>query len=158
MKTAAWADGKRGVFLVIFKQPGANVIETVDRIKAQFPRLIAAIPPAIKIKIMSDRTVTIRAAIEEVQITLLITIALVVIVIFVFLRSFWATFIPSVTVPLSLLGACSLMWAFGYMLDNLSLMALTILFVDLDELSEIIDAEAGEGGCSLFAEPEHGCC
>ena len=126
MKTAAWADGKRGVFLVIFKQPGANVIETVDRIKAQLPRLIAAIPPAIKIKIMSDRTVTIRAAIEEVQITLLITIALVVMVIFVFLRSFWATGIPSVTVPLSLLGACSLMWAFGYTLDNLSLMALTI--------------------------------
>src|ERR1700731_29067 len=126
MKTAAWADGKRGVFLVIFKQPGANVIETVDRIKVQLPRLIAAIPPPIKIKIMSDRTVTIRAAIEEVQITLLITIALVVIVIFVFLGSFWATFIPSVTVPLSLLGACSLMWAFGYTLDNLSLMALTI--------------------------------
>ena len=126
MKTAAWADGKRGVFLVIFKQPGANVIETVDRIKAQLPRLIAAIPPAIKIKIMSDRTITIRAAVEDVQLTLLITIALVVMVIFIFLRSIWATIIPSVTVPLALLGACSLMWAFGYTLDNLSLMALTI--------------------------------
>ena len=126
MKTAAWADGRRGVFLVIFKQPGANVIDTVDRIKAQLPRLIAAIPPAIKIKIMSDRTVTIRAAVEEVQITLLITIVLVIMVIFVFLRSFWATFIPAVTVPLALLGACALLWAFGYTLDNLSLMALTI--------------------------------
>jgi HAE1 family hydrophobic/amphiphilic exporter-1 len=126
MKTAAWADGKRGVFLVIFKQPGANVIETVDRIKAQLPRLIAAIPPAIKIKIMSDRTITIRAAVADVQLTLLITIALVVMVIFIFLRSIWATIIPSVTVPLALLGACSLMWAFGYTLDNLSLMALTI--------------------------------
>ena len=126
MKQAAWADGKRGVFLVIFKQPGANVIETVDRIKAQLPRLIAAIPPAIKIKIISDRTITIRAAVEEVQLTLLITIALVVMVIFIFLRSVWATIIPSVTVPLALLGACSLMWAFGYTLDNLSLMALTI--------------------------------
>jgi hydrophobic/amphiphilic exporter-1 (mainly G- bacteria), HAE1 family len=126
MKTAAWADGKRGVFLVIFKQPGANVIDTVDRIKAQLPRLIAAIPPAIKIKIMSDRTVTIRAAVEDVQITLLITIILVIMVIFVFLRSFWATFIPAVTVPLALLGACALLWAFGYTLDNLSLMALTI--------------------------------
>ena len=126
MKTAAWADGKRGVFLVIFKQPGANVIDTVDRIKAQLPRLIAAIPPAIKIKIMSDRTLTIRAAVEDVQITLLITIVLVIMVIFIFLRSFWATVIPAVTVPLALLGACALMWAFGYTLDNLSLMALTI--------------------------------
>jgi hydrophobic/amphiphilic exporter-1 (mainly G- bacteria), HAE1 family len=126
MKTAAWADGKRGVFLVIFKQPGANVIETVDRIKAQLPRLIAAIPPAISIKIISDRTITIRAAVEDVQITLMTTIALVVMVIFIFLRSFWATIIPSITVPLALLGACSLMWAFGYSLDNLSLMALTI--------------------------------
>src|SRR5690349_11194412 len=126
MKQAAWADGKRGVFLVIFKQPGANVIDTVDRIKAQLPRLIAAIPPAIKIKIISDRTLTIRAAVEDVQITLLITIVLVIMVIFAFLRSFWATVIPAVTVPLALLGACALMWVFGYTLDNLSLMALTI--------------------------------
>ncbi|QAU49380.1 multidrug efflux RND transporter permease subunit [Bradyrhizobium guangzhouense] len=126
MKTAAWADGKRGVFLVIFKQPGANVIDTVSRIKQKLPRLIAAIPPAIKIKIISDRTITIRAAVDDVQITLLITIVLVVMVIFVFLRSFWATIIPSITVPLALLGACSLMWVFGYSLDNLSLMALTI--------------------------------
>ncbi|MGB6256098.1 MAG: efflux RND transporter permease subunit, partial [Bradyrhizobium sp.] len=81
MKQAAWADGKRGVFLVIFKQPGANVIDTVDKIKAQLPRLVAAIPPAIKIKIISDRTLTIRAAVEDVQITLLITIFLVIMVI-----------------------------------------------------------------------------
>lgn len=126
VKQAAWADGKRGVFLVIFKQPGANVIDTVDNIKAQLPRLVAAIPPAIQIKIISDRTQTIRAAVEDVQFTLLLTIALVVMVIFIFLRSFWATIIPSVTVPLALLGACSLMWVFGYTLDNLSLMALTI--------------------------------
>jgi HAE1 family hydrophobic/amphiphilic exporter-1 len=126
MKTAAWADGKRGVFLVIFKQPGANVIDTVDRIKAQLPRLVAAIPPAIKIKIMSNQTLTIRAAVEDVQITLLITIVLVILVIFIFLRSFWATVIPAVTVPLALLGACALLWVFGYTLDNLSLMALTI--------------------------------
>src|SRR5438067_3034724 len=126
MKQAAWADGKRGVFLVIFKQPGANVIDTVDRIKAQLPRLIAAIPPAIKVEVISDRTQTIRAAVEDVQFTLLLTIALVVMVIFIFLRSFWATVIPTITVPLALLGACSLMWVFGYSLDNLSLMALTI--------------------------------
>jgi hydrophobe/amphiphile efflux-1 (HAE1) family protein len=126
MKRAAWADGQRGVFLVIFKQPGANVIDTVDKIKAQLPRLVAAIPPAIKIKIISDQTLTIRAAVEDVQITLLITIFLVVMVIFIFLRSFWATVIPAVTVPLALLGACALMWVFGYTLDNFSLMALTI--------------------------------
>jgi hydrophobic/amphiphilic exporter-1 (mainly G- bacteria), HAE1 family len=126
MKQAAWADGKRGVFLVIFKQPGANVIDTVNKIKSALPRLIAGIPPSINIKIISDRTLTIRAAVEDVQITLLITIFLVIMVIFVFLRSFWATVIPAITVPLALLGACALMWAFGYTLDNLSLMALTI--------------------------------
>jgi HAE1 family hydrophobic/amphiphilic exporter-1 len=125
-KQAAWANGKRGVFLVVYKQPGANVIETVDKIKSLLPRLVAAIPPAIKIEVISDRTQTIRAAVSDVQFTLLLTIALVVMVIFVFLRSFWATVIPTVTVPLALLGACALMWVFGYTLDNLSLMALTI--------------------------------
>src|SRR6202047_2479387 len=111
-KQAAWANGKRGVFLVVFKQPGANVIETVDRIKAPLRRLIAAIPPAIKIEVISDRAQTIRAAVADVQFTLLLTIALVVMVIFIFLRSFWATVIPTVTVPLALLGACALMWVF----------------------------------------------
>jgi len=125
-KQVAWANGKRGVFLVVFKQPGANVIDTVDKIKAQLPRLIASIPPTIKVSIISDRTQTIRAAVTDVQFTLGLTILLVVLVIFVFLRSVWATIIPSVTVPLALLGACALMWAFGYTLDNLSLMALTI--------------------------------
>jgi hydrophobe/amphiphile efflux-1 (HAE1) family protein len=125
-KQAAWANGQRGVFLVVYKQPGANVIETVDKIKALLPRLVAGIPAAIKITIMSDRTQTIRAAVEDVQHTLLLTIFLVVMVIFAFLRSFWATVIPAVTVPLALLGACALMWVFGYTLDNLSLMALTI--------------------------------
>ena len=125
-KQAAWANGKRGVFLVVFKQPGANVIDTVDKIKSLLPRLVAAIPPAIKIEVISDRTQTIRAAVEDVQFTLMLTIALVVMVIFIFLRSFWATVIPTVTVPLALLGACALMWVFGYTLDNLSLMALTI--------------------------------
>ena len=125
-KQAAWANGQRGVFLVVYKQPGANVIDTVDKIKALLPRLVAGIPAAIKIGIMSDRTQTIRAAVEDVQYTLLLTILLVVMVIFIFLRSFWATVIPAVTVPLGLLGACALMWIFGYTLDNLSLMALTI--------------------------------
>jgi hydrophobic/amphiphilic exporter-1 (mainly G- bacteria), HAE1 family len=125
-KKAAWASAKRGVFLVVFKQPGANVIATVDRIKAELPRLRAAMPPSIHVDIMSDRTQTIRASVEDVQFTLLLTIALVVGVIFVFLRTFWATVIPSVTVPLSLLGACGLMYSLNYSLDNISLMALTI--------------------------------
>jgi HAE1 family hydrophobic/amphiphilic exporter-1 len=125
-KQAAWADGKRGVFLVVFKQPGANVIATVDNIMAELPRLEAAMPPAIKIFILSDRTQTIRASVHDVQFTLLLTVALVVMVIFIFLRSLWATIIPSITVPLALLGACALMWVAGYSLDNLSLMALTI--------------------------------
>jgi HAE1 family hydrophobic/amphiphilic exporter-1 len=124
--TAAWADGKRGLVLVVYKQPGANVIDTVDRIKAELSRLQANIPPTIRIFTVSDRTQTIRAAIKDVQYTLLITIVLVVMVIFAFLRSLWATIIPSVTVPLALLGACGLMWFAGYSLDNLSLMALTI--------------------------------
>ncbi|MGC1775051.1 MAG: multidrug efflux RND transporter permease subunit [Pseudolabrys sp.] len=123
---AGWADGKRGIVLVIFKQPGANVIDTVDKINAALPKLRATMPPAINVFTLSDRTQTIRASVADVQFTLLITILLVVMVIFVFLRSFWATIIPSVTVPLSLLGACALMWPFGYSLDNLSLMALTI--------------------------------
>jgi hydrophobic/amphiphilic exporter-1 (mainly G- bacteria), HAE1 family len=125
-KKAAWASGKRGVFLIVYKQPGANVITTVDRIKAELPRLRAALPPSINVEILSDRTQTIRASVKDVQFTLLLTIALVVGVIFVFLRSFWATIIPSVTVPLSLLGACALMYQLGYSLDNISLMALTI--------------------------------
>jgi HAE1 family hydrophobic/amphiphilic exporter-1 len=126
VKQAAWANGKRGVFLVVFKQPGANVIDTVDKIKAKLPQIIAAFPPAIHVSILSDRTQTIRAAVQDVQYTLLLTIVLVVMVIFVFLRSIWATVIPSITVPLALFGACALMWVFGYTLDNLSLMALTI--------------------------------
>jgi hydrophobic/amphiphilic exporter-1 (mainly G- bacteria), HAE1 family len=123
---AAWADGKRAIFLVIYKQPGANVIDTVDKILAELPHIRASMPPAINIFTLSDRTQTIRASVQDVQFTLLLTIALVVMVIFVFLRSVWATIIPSVTVPLALLGACALMWVAGYTLDNLSLMALTI--------------------------------
>jgi HAE1 family hydrophobic/amphiphilic exporter-1 len=123
---AAWGNGKRDVFLVVFKQPGVNVIKTVDKIKQTMTRLEASIPASMHVSVLSDRTTTIRASVDDVQFTLLLTIVLVVSVIFVFLRNFWATFIPSVTVPLALLGACALMWAAGYSLDNLSLMALTI--------------------------------
>ena len=92
--SSGWADGKPGVFLVIFKQPGANVIDTVDSVMKQLPHLQAGIPPAIKVSVLSDRTQTIRAAVKDVQFTLLLTIGLVVMVIFVFLRSVWATIIP----------------------------------------------------------------
>ena len=112
-KQAAWADGKRSVFLVIYKQPGANVIDTVDKIMAELPRIKASMPPSLDIFTLSDRTQTIRASVQDVQFTLLLTVALVVMVIFVFLRSLWATIIPSVAVPLALLGACALMWVGG---------------------------------------------
>ncbi len=102
------------------------MIETVDRINATLPHLELALPPAIKVDVVSDRTQTIRASVSDVQFTLGVTILLVVLVIFAFLRSLWATIIPAVTVPLALLGACALMWVAGYSLDNLSLMALTI--------------------------------
>ncbi|MBP2292834.1 multidrug efflux RND transporter permease subunit [Azospirillum rugosum] len=123
---AGWQNGQRGVLLIVFKQPGANVIDTVDRIKAELPRLTASIPPSVHTEIMSDRTQTIRASVEDVQFTLLLTIALVVMVIFLFLRNVPATVIPGVTVPLSLAATLGLMYVCGYSLDNLSLMALTI--------------------------------
>jgi HAE1 family hydrophobic/amphiphilic exporter-1 len=114
------------VLLVITKQPGANVIETVDAIKAALPRLRAAIPPTVQVDTLIDRTQTIRASVHDVEFTLVLTIALVVMVIFVFLRNVAATLIPSVTVPLALMGTAAIMYLVGYSLDNLSLMALTI--------------------------------
>ena len=125
-KLAAWQNGRRGILLIVFKQPGANVIETVDRVKAALPRLQAAIPPGINVSVISDRTQTIRASVSDVQVTMAITISLVVMVIFLFLRQFWATAIPAATVPLALLGTAGLMYLVGYSLDNLSLMGLTI--------------------------------
>src|SRR5499427_1416036 len=125
-KQAAWAQGKRGVFLIVYKQPGANVIDTIERIKEEMPRLQATMPPSVHIEFMSDRTQTIRASVEDGQLTLLVTIALVVVLILVFLRTFWGNVIPIVAVPLSLLGACALMHLIGYSIDNISLMALTI--------------------------------
>ena len=114
------------VVLLVFKQPGANVIDTVDNIKIALKNMGALIPPGIHLDIIVDRTQTIRASVEDVQFTLLLTIGLVVAVIFIFLRTFWATVIPSVTVPLSLLGTAGIMYLIGYSLDNISLMALTI--------------------------------
>jgi hydrophobe/amphiphile efflux-1 (HAE1) family protein len=123
---AGWYNKQRAVILAIQRVPGANVIDTVDRIKALLPQLEASLPPAIKVTIAADRTTTIRAAVADVQFTLLLTVALVVMVIFLFLRNLWATVIPAVTVPLSLIGTFAVLYALGYSLDNLSLMALSI--------------------------------
>ena len=123
---AGWYNHQRAIILAVQRQPGANVIETVDRVKAMLPVLQASIPAAIKVNIISDRTETIRASVSDVQFTLLLTVALVVMVIFLFLRNFWATVIPAVTVPLSLVGTFAVLYELGYSLDNLSLMALSI--------------------------------
>ncbi|MGJ5203484.1 efflux RND transporter permease subunit [Bradyrhizobium sp. HKCCYLR20261] len=123
---AGWYNKDRAIILAIQRVPGANVIETVDRIKALLPQLQASLPPAIKVSVAADRTLTIRAAVSDVQHTLLLTIGLVVMVIFLFLRNLWATVIPAVTVPLSLVGTFAILYVLGYSLDNLSLMALSI--------------------------------
>ncbi len=117
---------KTAVLIVIFKIPGANVISTVDNVMAEMPRLQAAIPPTININVAVDRTVTIRSSVRDVEISLGISVCLVVLVVFLFLREVWATIIPSVAVPLSLVGTFGVMWLLGYTIDNLSLMALTI--------------------------------
>jgi multidrug efflux pump len=117
---------KDAILIVIFKIPGANVIDTVDAVMAQLPRLQAAIPPTIKIAVAVDRTTTIRASVRDVELSLIISVLLVVLVVFLFLREAWATIIPSVAVPLSLVGTFGVMWLLGYTIDNLSLMALTI--------------------------------
>jgi hydrophobe/amphiphile efflux-1 (HAE1) family protein len=122
----SWQNGHKGIILVIFKQPGANVIATVERIKQALPRLETSIPPNIHVLTIVDRTQTIRASVNDVEFTLGLSIALVVMVIFLFLRSAWATIIPSVTVPLALVGTLAAMYLLGYSLDNLSLMGMTI--------------------------------
>src|SRR5438105_2055591 len=136
---AAWYNKQHAIILPIQRSPGANVVATVDRIKAMMPVLKASIPSGIKISVVSDRTETIRASIADVQFTLLLTVALVISVIFVFLRSFWATIIPAVTVPLALVGTFAVLYEMGYSLDNLSLMALSIAvgFVVDDAVVEI---------------------
>ena len=125
-RQAGWYNGRPAVLLIIFKQAGANVIETVDHIRATMPQVERWMPPAIKLHVQTDRTGTIRASVNHIEITLLVSIALVVMTVFVFLRRFWATVIPSVTVPLALAGTFVVMYLVGYTLDNLSLMALAV--------------------------------
>ena len=126
LRAAGYIDGKKGVVLTIFRQPGANIIDTVDRVKAQLPFLEAVLPAGVKTTVDMDRTVTIRASVKSIYKTLIGSVCLVILVVFVFLRSLRATMIPFVAVPVSLIGTFAAMYMFGYTLDNLSLMALTI--------------------------------
>ena len=126
VRQAAWMNNVPAVIVNIQRQPGANIIQVVDRIKALLPQLQTTLPPAIQVSVLTDRTVTIRASVKDVQFSLMLTVALVVMVIFLFLRNVYATIIPSVAVPLSLVGTLAVMYLAGYSLNNLTLMALTI--------------------------------
>jgi multidrug efflux pump len=126
VRAAGYLNGKRAITVIIFRQPGANIIQTVDRITAQLPSIQASIPLGINTTIVLDRTTTIRASVSDVERTLLISIGLVIFVVFVFLRNGRATLVPGIAVPVSLIGTLAVMYLFGYTLDNLSLMALTI--------------------------------
>ncbi len=137
--SAAFHNNAPAIVLSIFKQPGANVIDTVERIKTLLPKLTANIPPAVTVSTVLDRTTTIRASVADVEFTLALTIVLVVLVVLVFLRNSWATLVPAFTIVLSLLGSFAVMYAFNFSLNNLSLMALTIAigFVVDDAIVEV---------------------
>ena len=120
------ANGKPAVLIIVFRQPGANIIATVDRVRAALPQLKASISPAIDLNVVLDRTTTVRASVADIEVTLIISVILVILVVFAFLRTFRATVIPSIAVPLSLIGTFAVMYLLGYSLDNLSLMALAI--------------------------------
>ncbi len=126
LRNAGLANGKPSVLVVVFRQPAANIIETVDRVRALVPQLQASISPTIHIAVTVDRTTTIRASMSDAEWTLLASVGLVILVVFFFLRNAWATFIPGVVVPLSLVGTFGVIYLLGYSLDNLSVMALTI--------------------------------
>ena len=119
-------NGRPAILVIVFKTSTANVIQTVDNVLNLLPSLQAAVPPAVQLHVALDRTTTIRASVKDVTQTLIISILLVILVVFVFLREVRSTLIPSVSVPLSLLGTFGVMYLLGYTLDNLSLMALTI--------------------------------
>ncbi len=126
IRTAGLENGKPCIVLQVYRQPGANIVGTVQRIRDAFPALQASIPASIELVVAIDRTTTIRASVQDIQITLMITVTLVILVIFVFLRNVWSTMIPAIAVPVSLIGTCGVMYLLGYSIDNLSLMALTI--------------------------------
>src|SRR5688572_29739056 len=125
-RTASWQNGERCIYLSIQKQPGTNVVQTVEAIKALLPAIREQLPASVTLDVRSDRSITIRESVHDVKVTLAITIALVVLVIFIFLRNIWATVIPSLSLPASLVGTFAVMYLYGFSLDNLSLMALTL--------------------------------
>ena len=153
MLSAAWYNGKPAVILMITKQANANVIETTDRIRAMLPEIRKWIPAGINVSVLTDRTTTIRASVAHMQETLAISIALVMIVVFVFLRRLTATIAAGVTVPLALLGTCALMWCAKFSIDNISLMALLVAvgFVVDDAIVMIENIDKGvEAGMTPF--------
>jgi len=126
IRAGGYLNGKRAITMIVFREPGANIIQTVDRIRAQLDSIRASIPAGINLDVVVDRTTTIRASVDDVELTLILSIILVILVVFVFLRDLRSTLIPGVAVPVSLLGTCAIMYLCGYSIDNLSLMALTI--------------------------------
>ena len=126
VRTASWTNDERSITLAVKRQPGGNTVETVNAIKSVLPGLIAQMPQSVQLKITGDYSTSIRNAIHDAQFTLIITIALVVLVIFLFLRKSTATIIPALSLPISLLGTVALMHVFGYSLDNISLLAITL--------------------------------
>src|SRR6185503_2697974 len=125
-KVASWFNGTRAIILSIQRQPGMNTVEVVNRIRALLPQFNAQLPAAVQLQILYDRSITVRESVHDVQSTLLVTVCLVVMVIFLFLRNLSATLIPSLALPMSLIGTFAVMYLLGYSLDNLSLMALTL--------------------------------
>src|SRR5207244_315215 len=161
-RNAGLANGKPAVVVQVFKQPKANIIETVDRIYGLLPLLRASVPPSIDLSVIVDRTTTIRASIKDIERTILISIGLVMLVVFVFLRNIWATIIPSISVPLSLLGTFGVMYLLGYSVDNLSLMALAIstgfvvddAIVVIENISRYLEMGLGPAAAALTGAKE----
>jgi multidrug efflux pump len=164
LRNAGYANGKPSVLVIIFRQPGANIIDTVDRIRAVLPQIRASIPATIDVKVAMDQTQTIRASVHDVERTLLISVGLVVLVVFVFLKNVRSTFIPSIAVPVSLLGTFGVMYLAGYSLDNLSLMALTIstgfvvddAIVVIENITRYLEAGLGPFEAALKGAKEIG--
>ena len=126
IRQAGFLNGKPAVLMIVFRQPGANIITTVDAVKAAIPSLQDQVPKGMHLIVILDRTLTIRASVKDIEITLVISVILVILVVFLFLRNWHATLVPAVAVPVSLIGTCAIMYLCGFSLDNLSLMALAI--------------------------------
>jgi multidrug efflux pump len=154
-KEAAWLQDKRTIIVDIHKQPGFNVVETIKRVKEWLPALTASLPPSMKLTVATDRTQTIEASVHDVQMALAFTVCLVVLEIFLFLRNLWATAIPAVAIPLSLVATFGIMYLLGYSLDNLSLMGLTIAvgFVVDDAMSSSRTYAVMSNGASRRSRP-----